>query len=237
VPADDDENLIDAFDFFVFPIPLRDLAQFDDVGRQRRHQREACEQTIRKAMETYTADLIGILQRKIESRKSHEPLLLPPVNFHLPDDRLRRAFRELTRGTRAWGNAMPDAIAAKTFDSEMLPDFLRPREHQVMFKDARGVVFPCARPTETHGAHDLDPGADIKNLREMLQSTYRFGTSLPQGFHHDAQFDYGRQLDRTQFDCCQKGVLLVSGSHANVYANDFVNPAQQPKIKYRSATR
>jgi hypothetical protein len=226
VPADDDESLIEAFDFFVFPIPLRELEQFDDAGKQLRHRREACEQAIRKAIETYRVDLVGILQRRIESRKSHEPLLLPAVNFHLGDVRLKRAFCELTRGTRAWQNAMPDGIVAETSDNERLPGFLRSQERQTVFKDTRGVLFPCSRPAEMHGAQNLEVNADVVRLREMLQSTYRFGTSLPQGFHHDAQFDYGRPFDRTPFDCCQKGTLLVSGSHVNIYPNDFVNPAQ-----------
>jgi hypothetical protein len=226
VPAEDQDALIDAFDFFVFPIPLRDLAQYDLTGRQRRHDRGACERAIHKAMEVYTTELIGILQRKIEGRKSQQPLLLPPVNFHLPDDRLRQAFRELTRGARAWEKAMPDTVAAESFDKDRLPDFLRPQERQLIFKDMRGVVFPCSRPTEMHGAQEIHPAADVMHLREMLQSTYRFGASLPLGFHHDAQFEYGRHFDHTPFDCCQKGKLLVSGSHANIYPNDFVKPAQ-----------
>lgn len=226
VPAEDQETLIGAFDFFVFPIPLRDLAHYDSAGRQRRHNRSACEQAIHKAMAVYKAELIGLVQRKIDSRRSQEPLLLPPCNFHLSDDRLRRVFRELTRGARAWEKSMPDTVAAEPFDRDMLPDFLRPQERQLIFKDERGVVFPCSRPTEMHGAHEIDSAANVERLREMLQSAYRFGVSLPQGFHHDAQFDFGRHFDRTPFDCCQKGTLLVSGSHANIYPNDFVNPAQ-----------
>ncbi len=226
VPADDDELLIKAFDFFVFPVPLRDLSTYDDTGTQRRHLRHECERAISKAMDTYARIFLGSLQARIESRKSHEPLLLPPVNFHLRDGRLRRAFCELTRGTRAWENAMPDTIPSETFDNERLPDFLRPQEHQMIFKDAREVVYPCSRASEMHGAQEIDPDADVPNLREMLRSTYRFGTSLPRGFHHDAQFECGRQFDLTRFDCSQKGACFVSGSHANIYPNDFVNSAQ-----------
>jgi hypothetical protein len=226
VPADDDELLIKAFDFFVFPVPLRDLSTYDETGTQRRHLRPECERAIRKAMETHARTLVGSLQGRIESRKSREPLLLPPVNFHLPDERLERVFCELTRGTRAWGNMMPDTIAAETFDNERLPDFLRPQEHQLIFKDARGVVYPCSRATEMHGVRGIDPDAEAPILRETLRSAYRFGTSLPQGFHHDAQFEHGRHFDNTQFDCSEKGACFVSGSHARVYPNDFVNPAE-----------
>jgi hypothetical protein len=225
IPSDNDELLITAFDFFVFPVPLRDLSTYDETGTQRRHLRHECERAIRKAIEVYERILIGSLQGRIESRKSHEPLLLPPVNFHLPDERLKRTFRELMRGTRSWENTMPETMAAETFDSERLPDFLRPQEHQVIYKDARGVVYPCARATEMHRVREIDPDAGAPDLREMLRSTYRFGTSIPHGFHHDAQFEYGRRFDKTRFDCSQKGACFVSGSHANVYPNDFVDPA------------
>jgi len=46
---------------------------------------------------------------------------------------------------------------------------------------------------------------------------------LPLGFHHDAQYEYGRAFDDTSFDCSQKGHCLVTGTHANIYPNDFVN--------------
>ncbi len=226
VPADNDELLIRAFDFFAFPVPLRDLSTYDETGTQRRHVRHECESAIRGAMETHVRVLVGSLQGRIESRKSHEPLLLPPANFHLPGERLKSVFCELTRGARAWENMMPETIAAETFDNERLPGFLwRREEHQMIFKDARGIVYPCSRATEMHGIQEIDPDAEAPMLREMLRSVYRFGTSLPQGFHHDAQFEYGRHFHNTQFDCSQKGVCFVSGSHARVYPNDFVNPA------------
>jgi hypothetical protein len=226
VPAEDDQQLLEAFDFFVFPVPLRDLATFDDAGNQRRHQRDVCEQAIRKGMEVYAQGLIGLLQRRIESRKSNEPLLLPPVNFHLPDRRLKQAFCELTRGARAWENATPEGMVAEMFDRELLPEFLDHQERQMIFRDARGVVFPTARPTELHAAQGIDPSAEVSVLRELLRSTYRFGTSLRQGFHHDAQFAKGRHFNQTSFQCSRNGELFVTASHASIYPNDFVRPAR-----------
>jgi hypothetical protein len=225
VPAEDDELLLRAFDFFVFPVPLRDLSTFDDAGNQRRHQREVCEAAIRMGMEIYTRDLVGLLQRRIESRKSHEPLLLPPANFHLDNQRLRQPFCELTRGIRAWTMAMPETVVAQMFDRKMLPDFLDHNERQLLFRDSRNVVFPCARPTEFHGAQEIDPTAELSILRELLRTAYRFGTSLPQGFHDDAQFESGRHFDQTRFDCSRKGELSVTASHVNIYPNDYVRPA------------
>ena len=226
VPGQDDEVLIRAFDFFVFPVPLRELCTYNETGTQRRHLRQECETALRKAMETYDQFLVGSLQGRIESRRSHEPLLLPPMNFHLPNERLKHVFSEVMRGARVWENLLPETIAAETFDNERLPGFLGPHEHKMIFKDARGVVYPCSRASEMHGMQGIDHSADAPVLRELLRSAYRFGTSLPHGFHHDAQFEYGRPFDKTPFDCSQKGACLVSGSHANVYPNDFVNPAE-----------
>jgi len=225
VPAEDDDLLLREFDFFVFPLPLRDLSNFDDYGNQRRHQRVACEAAIRKGMEVFTRDLVGLLQRRIEGRKSHEPLLLPPANFHLDGRRLRQPFCELTRGIRSWANAMPETANPQMFNHEMLPDFLDHSERQLIFRDSRNVVFPCARPKEYHGAQEIDPAAEVRVLRELLRTTYRFGISLPQGFHHDAQFEGGRHFNQTKFDCSREGEVLVTASHVNIYPNDYVRPA------------
>jgi hypothetical protein len=225
VPVEDEELLLRAFDFFVFPVPLRELYTFDEHGNQRRHQRAVCEAAIRKGMEVYTRDLVGLLQRRIESRKSHEPLLLPPANFHVGGQRLQQTFCELTRGIRAWANAMPEAVSPQMFNHEMLPDFLEKHERQIIFRDSRNVVFPCARPKEFHGVQEINPTAEQHVLRELLRTTYRFGTSLPQGFHHDAQFEGGRRFHQTRFDCSRKGELSVTATHVNIYPNDYVRTA------------
>ena len=225
VPADDDQLLLAAFDFFVFPVPLRALAEFDEVGHQVRHERTACEAAIRKGMEAYTRELVGDVQQRIESRRSSEPLLLPPMNFHLKEQRARDVFHELTRGARAWANAMPEGINPETFDRERLPVFLGYQETQAIYKDTRGVVFPCCRASESHGGEELDQTAKVEVLRDLLQSTYRFGASLPPGFHHDAQFEGGRHFKEEPFECSRKGKLFVTATHANIYPNDYVRPS------------
>jgi hypothetical protein len=161
VSATDEQRLIDAFDFFVFPIAMHELAEYDRYGNQVRHNAEACEAALKRAFKTYSAQLLGFLQNKIESRKSSEPLLLPPLNFHLPENPLRNVFCELTRGTRAWQNAIPEEIVTRRFDKAMLPNFLGHQEHQDIYQDARDVVFPCARASELHGAQDIDRGAPV----------------------------------------------------------------------------
>jgi hypothetical protein len=182
VPAYDDEILLNAFEFIVFPIPLRDLARYDDYGRQMRHDRSACEKAIKDGLDLYERELVGVVERRVESRKSHEPLLLPPSNFHLEDKRVKHAFTELTRGTRTWENAMPEGINAEVFDRERLPKFLAYKETQTIYKDTRNVVFPTCRTYEAHGATEFDHNAKVEVLKDILQSTYRFGASLPPGF-------------------------------------------------------
>ena len=94
-----------------------------------------------------------------------------------------------------------------------------------MYKDTRGVVFPCCRASESHGGQVFDHNAKVQVLRDLLQSTYRFGASLPPGFHHDAQFEDGRHFKATPFECSRNNQLSVSATHANIYPNDYVRPA------------
>lgn len=223
VPATDDEHLISAFDFFVFPLPLIGLEHFDPNGHQKRHDPVECEQAIRTAFWTYTEELIRLLQPRIEQQKSSEPLLLPPRNFHLPERRLHNAFCELTRRSRTWQNAMPDGIVPGTFTHEHLPSFLKQQERQQIFRDGRDVLFPCARRSEYHAPpRDFPPDSDLPVLQDFLRSVYRFGIPLPDGFHHDAQLEGGCRFENMTFDCTRQGQIVVSGSHANIYPNDFV---------------
>ena len=223
VPSSDDHQLLNAFDFFVFPIPLRGLAEFDEVGHQKRHDRLTCEGAVRLALEIYSLELITWIQPRIESRKSTEPLLLPPRNFHLPHRKIRDFFLELTRRTQSWENAFPEHTAAEIFEFEQLPGFLDRAERKAMFRDARNVIFPCARATQLHWrVPDLGPESDLTLLQDFLRSTYRFGTPVPDGFHHDAQLEWGADFDEMPFDCSREGAIRVSGKHANIYPNDFV---------------
>ena len=124
VPAQDDRHLLDAFDFFVFPIPLRELAYYDHSGHQMRHLRHTIGPAIRGALEIYQQELVSSVQRRIESGRSSEPLLLPPLNFHLRGRRLGDIFRELIHRARSWENPLPEGIFAEEFDHDSLPDFL-----------------------------------------------------------------------------------------------------------------
>ena len=105
-----------------------------------------------------------------------------------------------------------------------LPQFLDHQETQVIYKDTRGVVFPSCRAYEAHGGTEFDHNAKVKVLQDILQSTYRFGASLPPGFHHDAQFEEGRDFNATAYECSREGYIYVTATHANIYPNDYIRP-------------
>jgi len=136
---------------------------------------------------------------------------------------LQQAFCELTRRTRIWDDAMPDNIVPEMFDREQLPEFLGHQERQMIFRDARNVIFPCARSSEFHGQlPEIEPESKVAVLQDFLRGVYRFGTPLPDGFHHDAQLEGGRHFDGMSFDCSLNGSILVTASHVNLYPNDHV---------------
>jgi hypothetical protein len=223
VPATDDDLLLKAFDHFIYPVPLRELAEFDDFGRQKRHDRAACEQAVAAALKLYALELVTWIQPRIESRRSTEPLLLPPRNFHLPQQAIESFFLELTRRTRSWEDAAPVGAEPEIFEHEQLPDFLGHQERLAIFRDARNIIFPCARATQLHWRPpELTPASELALFQDFLRSTYRFGAPLPDGFHHDAQLEWGNEFNHMLFECSREGRVEVSGSHANIYPNDFI---------------
>ena len=77
-----------------------------------------------------------------------------------------------------------------------------------------------------HGVQEIDPDADAPDLRKMLRSTYRFGTSIPHGFRRDAQFEYGRRFDKTPVRLFSEGGVSRVREPRGRLPERFVNPAQ-----------
>jgi hypothetical protein len=66
------------------------------------------------------------------------------------------------------------------------------------------------------------------NRLRVLNSLYRFGIALEGGFHHDVQWSRKKALKNERFVCCDRGEILVSGTHVNIFPNDYVKePAQR----------
>jgi hypothetical protein len=233
VPAADDEQLLAAMDFFVFPVPLRELATYDLNGLQKRHVNAALKGAIEAAVAISRVAEVFIqnVKRRISNVRSDEPLVLPPANFHLADGvTLTKVFRELRRGIRAWTDPLPE-MSAQSFDDNQLPDFLRKSERKDFYRDARSVVFPCARRTEFHALlRELENDSGRPEWRHVLRTAYRFGAPLPDGFHHDAQLEHGREFQKMPFVCSAEGKVSVTGPHANIYPNDFIRAKGKERV-------
>jgi len=92
-----------------------------------------------------------------------------------------------------------------------------------MHIDERELAFPHASDGEFHAwPRELSEDAEPKAYRAMLRTLYRFGGPLEPGFHHDVQRLHGRDLVAMPFPCSEAGAVTVTGTHANVYPNDFV---------------
>jgi len=59
-------------------------------------------------------------------------------------------------------------------------------------------------------------------MKAMLNQLYRFGIPVLDGFHYDVQKEHNDSLDGLPLDCIKQGKVLCSGTHVNVYPNDYV---------------
>jgi hypothetical protein len=81
VPAADEEHLLQAFDFFVFPVRLIKLAEYDaSCGQQYRHSQEFALEYLVKTLEAAIRSF-GPLKARLSTPGSREPFFLPPVIF------------------------------------------------------------------------------------------------------------------------------------------------------------
>ncbi len=231
VPARDEERLLRAFDFAVLPAPLATLGTFSERGRMLRHEKEAVAAALEDALAEggRARSALNQVKQRTKRRAEADALLLPPVNFHLRDDRLAATFRAFRSGQRP-----PDDRFA-----ELQPHSLRrgdlprlgPDEVRSVHVDARGLAFLHAHDAAFHAvARELEEQAERPSQQRLLRRLYRFGGPLPDGFHHDVQRRDGQEMDKVTFDCAVNGPILVSGPHANVYPDDFVRAPGKQKI-------
>lgn len=170
---------------------------------------------IKQAMPTFND-----LKRRISTLSSSEPFLLPPENFRVSsDEKLAGLFLQLRRRERLWDDQLPE-LHSETVTGKQLPRNLHSQARKKVYVDSRNLYFPVDR-----GAHgllrELDDDCESEERQRFLRSAFRFGAPIGDGFHHDAQF-IGRDLDGVTFECCQNGDVEGTGSHANIYPNDYV---------------
>jgi hypothetical protein len=223
VPAEDEERLLAEFDFFVFPVRLSRLADYDRHGRQCRHDRDLAEEYVVSSLETDLREFMEI-KRRLSSACDREPLFLPPQNFKISEsERMAEVFRGMVRQTASWADPFTRVRRVRV-TSEDLPKFVRPGAQKAVLADVRGLLFP-SDPSQHGLARELPKDSSPQDKKHLMRSLFRFGVRLNDGYHHDVQYA-GRSLKGETFDCSRQGSVVLRCSYANVYPNDYVRPSK-----------
>jgi hypothetical protein len=223
VPAGDEERLLGEFDFFVFPVRLTRLAEYEH-GRQYRHDRKICEEYVGPAVETALMNFMEV-KRRLSSPNLREPLFLPPRNFKVTNsDRMADIFLGLRRAKTPWGGPLPNIRTTKVTHDD-LKKHVPVGKHKEVLCDHRNLLFP--HDQSNHGpARELAQGCSEEDRKQFMRSSFRFGVPLIDGYHHDVQYPR-RDLGGEQFECSREGIVSLTSAYANVYPNDFVRPSKK----------
>lgn len=224
VPSPDDDTLLRHLEFFVFPVRLSRLAEYNEHGRQLRHDLKVANSYVLSSIES-AVTVFAELKRRLSSVTYKEPLHLPPNNFWISQDtRMAHHFSELLRGHASWSDPFTH-LCSVNLRHEDLPYNIPRGAQKTVFRDSRGLVFPPDRTN--HGpSRELPPGSGSLDRELLLKSAFRFGVRLTDGYHHDVQL-VGKEMKGQVFNCAVEGKLTLNCSHANVYPDDFVRPSEK----------
>ncbi len=221
------EKLLESFGFSVLPIPLEVPDWAWPKGKHWRFSIENVTNAIRGTLERLLEGPSAALKERLEARRSSDPLLLPPRNFHLKNGNLLSdRFLELMESLD-W-HALEKEIQPVKFTNENFAAYYKKvgGKNKRFNVDARGLVFPASnRGMHGPARESLIAQGNSGSLKLLLESAYRFGTPLPAGYQHDVQYPHDKLLSNEQFACSVEGIVSISGTHANVYPNDSVRPA------------
>jgi len=219
VPSADEERLLREFEFFAFPVRLERLSDFDEHGRQLRKNQGVAEQYTITCLEQASAEFSAV-KRRLSSGSTKEPLLLPPRNFFVSAaERMADVYKDITHARLPWSDPI-NRLQRVMVTAQDLPRNIRPDARKEVFSDHRGLFFPHDR--SEHGpARELAENCSHEERKLFLRSCYRFGVPLENGYHHDVQF-ISRGLNQVEFECSVAGTTRVTGTHANIYPNDYV---------------
>ena len=223
IPSEDDERLLEAFDFAVMAIPLAGLVARDDKGRQLRHDGEAVKQALAQttARGGVARAAMHTVVERLGRQRDDEALLLPPRNFLLQDHDLVPVFRAFRRGERDWTDRGADLGPAALTQDDIAR--IPAQKTRRAFVDDRGMAFLMAHPAAFDGhAREVETEEDTAGILSVLRALYRFGGAIAPGLHHDAQRSDGSALGGAIFHCERKGPIRADGDYANIYPNDFV---------------
>ncbi len=207
------QHLLDAFKYSALPVPFaesptRPLSADDALD----------------LLGPRLADYVGgndetrLLRREVVDRRRKSHLLLPPVNFHHEGGTAYEAFLQRLRSRTLDWDADP-GFCARKFTKSDLPGVVRGAKDWY-FADSREIVFsPDNSPHPP--ARQLPADSSASAIANLLAQLYRFGFPIEDGFHYDAQRVASR-LNREPFVCSSQGTITASGTHVNVYPNDFI---------------
>ena len=222
------ERLIDAFGVSAMPLPMKvDDWEFDG-GREWRALIEPLKEAVCAAL-----DLVGrpprrAIRQRLESRSAKELLALPLRNFETERGALLQDVLEAMSDPDRWA-AVGAGIETPRFTSEVLRRFHKRTggANRRFPMDARGLVFANASGGRHAPVRALpaEPRPTVPQLRMLLESMYRLGTPLPDGFQHDVQWPEDAFLAKERFSCSQEGAVDLWGTHANIYPDDYVREA------------
>lgn len=224
VPSIDQEKLLSEFDFFVMPTPLRGLEEFSWQGQQRRHDFDAAANVLAESFQRSAPARLNLneVRRRLGYLSDSEALLLPPRNYSTPDGELTNVFRDLRSGNLEWTYRF-EALGPSDLTHDDVPNRVAKSQTRRPFIDCRDLAFFVAYPTAYDGnVWEAEEESPQRELVLSLRSLYRFGGSLPQGFHHDVQKKDGGGLRRATFNCARQGLIESSENYANIYPNDVV---------------
>jgi hypothetical protein len=208
VPGPGDGELTAAFGVSAHLLPLEDpaVAWWRDGSRAVNVVSFVASNRLRNLPSTEVGQAVLNQPRK-------SPVALPSRNFFLERDTpLKETLDEIARD-RVPLNSIKDKVRLS-----------RKRDGTKGPVDARGRYFLVDQSSHAPSRFvesSSSPEERTKLHRIKLEGLYRLGFPLPEGFHHDVTRD-GSSLQNEQFTCAREGGLTVSGTHANVYPNDFV---------------
>ena len=218
VPSPDVEKLLIQFDFYVFPVCLDELGEYDEHGKQKRHNTEDAKKYIIQKLIAAQSDFAQV-KRRLSSPPMNEPLLLPPQNFRLADKVIAEVFLEMRKSKREWTDTINE-VQSHQVTNDDFPKHVAKGARKRILVDNRNLYFPI--DPSGHGlTRQLEDASSSVDRVALMRSSFRFGVLLTAGIHHDAQF-LKAQLDNEIFECSINGNITVSGTHANVYPDDFV---------------
>jgi hypothetical protein len=224
VPAPDEESLLAEFDFFVFPVRLTRLAEYDDYGRQHRHDRRVAETYVVSSITNVLRDFVEV-KRRLSSASLREPLFLPPRNFKVSQtQKMADIFKEFRQAARPWGSPITEISTAKVTHKD-LPKHVFGSGHKEVLSDSRSLLFPHDLSNDGF-TREIPSDSSDEERKRFMRSSYRFGVPLTNGYHHDVQFA-GRDLGGAVFECPVNGTLTLNSTYANVYPNDYVRPSKK----------